>query len=76
MYVSKWYSYAAAGCLQLCAGLAYTFSLYSSAVKQSLHFTQPQLEGLGSALLSGGLFAILPGLLYDALSSHHHLGPR
>ena len=65
-----------AGALQLVAGAAYTFSLYSASLKGRLHLSQPQLQGIGSALLCGGLFAWAPGLIYDHLTPHHRLGPR
>ena len=39
-------------------------------------FTQPELEALGSCLLSGGYFGLIPGFLYDALRHRHKLGPR
>lgn len=76
MYASKWHTLAASCSLQLAAGAAYTFSLYAPSIKGKLQLSQPQLEGIGSALLSGGLFAFAPGLLYDALTSYHKLGPR
>jgi hypothetical protein len=76
MYLNKWATIVAATFLQICGGLCYTFSLYSPALKTSFGFTQPQLETLGSCLVSGGYFAWIPGLLYDALRNHHKLGPR
>lgn len=76
MYISKWQALVAAGSLQLAAGAAYTFSLYAPSLKETLQLSQPQLEGIGSALLSGGLFAWAPGFVYDALTSYHKFGPR
>lgn len=76
MYVSKFYTLAASAVLQLAAGAAYTFSLYAPSLKTRLQLSQPQLEGVGSALLSGGLFAWAPGFVYDSLVPYHKLGPR
>ena len=76
MYASKWHTLAASCSLQLAAGAAYTFSLYAPSMKARLQLSQPQLEGIGSALLSGGVLAWLPGFLYDSLTSYHKLGPR
>jgi hypothetical protein len=42
----------------------------------AFNFTQPELEALGSCLLSGGYFGLIPGFLYDALRHRHKLGPR
>lgn len=76
MYASKWQTLAASAILQLAAGAAYTFSLYAPSIKNRLHLSQPQLEGIGSALLCGGLFAWVPGFLYDVLNPYPKLGPR
>ena len=76
MFVNKWYCTAAAALLQICGGLCYTFSLFSPSLKQAFGFTQPELEALGSCLLSGGYFGLIPGFLYDALREHHKFGPR
>ena len=76
MYASKFYTLAASAVFQLAAGAAYTFSLYAPSLKERLQLSQPQLEGLGSALLSGGLFAWAPGFVYDALTPYHKIGPR
>ncbi|KAK9814114.1 hypothetical protein WJX72_000842 [[Myrmecia] bisecta] len=76
MYVSKWHTFTASTMLQLCAGLCYCFSIYSASLKTELQLSQTQLEGLGTALLSGGYLAWIPGLVYDSLSHRHKLGPR
>lgn len=76
MFVNKWYTLAASAILQLVAGVAYTFSLYAPSLKSALHLTQPQLEGVGSAILCGGLSAWIPGLLYDYLAGYNKLAPR
>lgn len=76
IYVGKWYVLAASTFLELLAGLGFTFSLYSSRLKDVLHLSQPQLQGLGTAMLCGGLFGIFPGLVYDRLYHKARLGPR
>lgn len=62
MYLSKWASFSAGVFLQFCSGLCYTFSLFAPAIKEKFGLTQTELEGIGTALTSGGLFAIVPGL--------------
>ncbi len=76
MYMSKWSSFTAGVFLQFCSGLCYTFSLFAPAIKAKYGFTQTQLKGIGTALTAGGIFAIIPGLLYDRLIDYHKLGPR
>ena len=77
MLINKWFSLSAATLLQFAAGLVYTFSLFAPALKQSLGYDQVQLEGIGSAVLSGGYLAWIPGLTYDALlQKHRKLAPR
>ena len=77
MLVSKWYSLSAASLLQLNAGLAYCFPLYGSSLKAAAGYSQVQLEGIASAVLSGGYFGWIPGLTYDALiTKHFKLAPR
>ena len=61
MYLSKWASFSAGVFLQFCSGLCYTFSLFAPAIKEKFGFTQTELEGIGTALTAGGLFAIVPG---------------
>lgn len=77
MLVSKWYSLSAASLLELSAGLAYCFPLYARELKASIGYSQVQLEGVASAILSGGYFGWIPGLTYDALvQKHFKLAPR
>ena len=77
MLVNKWFSLSAATLLQLSAGLVYTFSLFAPALKLAAGYDQVQLEGVGSAILSGGFLAWIPGLTYDALLQRHYkLAPR
>lgn len=83
------------------AGVCYTFSIYSPAIKHNLGYDQTQLQTVrtaqtsqaqeallvnldatswsqvGSAILAGGYFAWVPGLLYDGLvQKHNKLAPR
>lgn len=76
MYFSKWASFSAGVFLQFCSGLCYTFSLFAPAIKQKFGLNQTELEGIGTALTAGGLFAFIPGILYDKLAHRHKLGPR
>ncbi len=55
MYVNKWYTFTACAYLQLASGICYSFSIYSPAIKAVFGFDQTRLEGLGIALLSGGM---------------------
>lgn len=63
-------------CLQACAGLSYSFSIYAPAIKDKLNLSQTQLAYVGSSVNLGGYFAILAGSIYDALKEHHKFGPR
>lgn len=63
-------------CLQACAGLAYSFSVYAPTIKDSLDLTQTQVATVGSAVNLGGYFAIVSGAIYDSLKDYHKAGPR
>ena len=76
MYVNKWCTFGASTFLQLVGGMCYTFPLYAPALKEALQLSQPALETVGTAILSGGYFAPLAGFVYDKLQSHNKLGPR
>ncbi|KAK9806691.1 hypothetical protein WJX73_008884 [Symbiochloris irregularis] len=77
MLINKWFTLSAAALLQLVSGFVYTFSLFAPAVKLSSNYDQVQLQGIGTAILSGGYLAWAPGLTYDALlQKHHKLAPR
>lgn len=75
-YVSKWVTFAASAFIQSCAGLSYSFSVYSPVLKQQLDLTQTQLSAVGSFVNLGGYFAILAGAIYDCTKKEHKLGPR
>ena len=75
-FVGRWWVLAATTFLELLAGLGFTFSLYSARLKDTLELSQSQLQGLGTAMLCGGLFGIFPGILYDKLYQRPRLGPR
>lgn len=76
MKSNQWHTLAASTCLEYIAGLGFSFSLYAPFLKHTLQLSQPQLQGIGTAMLSGGLMAILPGVVYDRLHSWPRLGPR
>ena len=68
-YFSKWLSFSAAAVVMLSAGLAYCFSLYSSALKQHFALSQTQIAGIGTACNLGGYLALPAGLFFDSLKS-------
>ena len=55
----------------LSAGLAYTFSIYSEALKSRFGISQTQLGGLGTACNLGGYLALPAGLVFDGLKSYN-----
>ena len=67
---------AAAVLLELLAGLNALFSLYAHELRDNLGYSQPQLQGLGTATVSAGLLAVLPGFLLVYLADRPRLGPR
>ena len=54
----------------------YAFSLYSPALKESLHYDQVQIQNIGNALLPSLVVGLIPGFAYDSLQKHNRLGPR
>lgn len=70
-YFSKWLSFSAAVVVMLSAGLAYTFSIYSEALKSRFGLTQTELAGIGTACNIGGYLALPAGLLYDSLQRYN-----
>lgn len=70
-YFSKWLSFSAAAVVMLSAGLAYTFSIYSEALKSRFGISQTQLGGLGTACNLGGYLALPAGLVFDGLKSYN-----
>lgn len=55
----------------LSAGLAYTFSIYSEALKSRFGISQTQLGGLGTACNLGGYLALPAGLVFDGLKCYN-----
>jgi hypothetical protein len=51
--------------LQACAGLTYTFAVYSEHLKEVLNFTQEQVDGIGAAKDFGSCFGAVGGILYN-----------
>lgn len=70
-YFSKWLSFSSAALVMLSAGLAYTFSIYSDALKEHFQLNQTQLAGIGTACNLGGYLALPAGLVYDGLKAHN-----
>lgn len=62
-----WVGLGAAVWVQIAAGNAYTFSLYSPALKSVLGFSQQQLTILGVANDIGENVGILPGIACNKL---------
>ncbi|XP_052166401.1 protein NUCLEAR FUSION DEFECTIVE 4-like [Oryza glaberrima] len=61
-----WVGLAAAVWVQMAAGNAYTFPLYSPAIKAALGYTQQQLAVLGVAKDVGENFGIVAGVLCNS----------
>ncbi|KAK9813424.1 hypothetical protein WJX73_007856 [Symbiochloris irregularis] len=74
-FFSKWMTYSAACLVMLSAGLAYTFSVWSDAIKHEFGYSQTQLAGIGTAGNIGGYLAVFAGLFYDALRGWNRAGP-
>ena len=53
--------------VMLCAGLSYSYGIYSGELKERYNLDQLQVAGIGTAGNIGGYMAILAGLLYDRL---------
>ena len=76
MYFGKWWTLSAAAALEFVAGLNATYGLYALAVRDTFDYTQSQVQGIGTALITAGFLAIVPGIIFDRLHHHHKLGPR
>ena len=76
MFVGKWWTFSASAALELTTGFTAAFSLYASAVRIEFRYSQNQLQGIGSALITAGFLAIIPGLIYDRLKHRYRAGPR
>jgi hypothetical protein len=66
-YWSKWLTFSASALVMLCAGLSYSYGIYSGELKERYSLSQLQVAGIGTAGNIGGYMAILAGLLYDRL---------
>ncbi|GAQ89225.1 Nodulin-like [Klebsormidium nitens] len=62
---NEWLGLAAAIYAAACSGLTYSFSVYSEHLKETLNWSQTQIDGLGSSKDFGGGYGILTGLLYN-----------
>lgn len=51
--------------LQAFTGLTYCFAVYSEHLKETLNWSQTQIDGLGSSMDFGGGYGIIAGLLYN-----------
>lgn len=76
MLAGKWWTFSAAALLSLASGFNATFGLYAPDLRAHYNYTHMQEQGIGSALVTAGLFAIIPGLLFDWLSKYPRIGPR
>lgn len=70
-FFSKWMTYSAACLMMLSAGLAYTFSIWSDAIKTEFGYSQTKLAGIGTAGNIGGYLAVFSGLFYDSLKGYN-----
>jgi hypothetical protein len=50
---------------QACSGLSYCFAFYSEHLKETLNWSQTQIDGIGSSKDFGGNYGVLAGLLYN-----------
>ncbi|CAL5227480.1 g10457 [Coccomyxa viridis] len=74
-YWSKWLTFSASALVMLCAGLSYSFGIWSDAIKKQYNLSQLQVAGIGTAGNIGGYMAIFAGLLYDWLRGMNRVGP-
>lgn len=65
--IAPWVGLVAAVCIQVLAGNAYNFPLYSSRLKQTLGYNQVQLSNLGVANDIGENVGLLAGLLCNKI---------
>ncbi|KAK9818432.1 hypothetical protein WJX72_012528 [[Myrmecia] bisecta] len=75
LYWSKWLTFSASCFVMLSAGLAYTFSVYSHALKEEFDYSQTEIDGIGTACNIGGYLAIFAGLFYDSVKHWNRMGP-
>lgn len=65
--ITPWLGLVAAVCIQVLAGNAYNFPLYSSRLKETLGYNQVQLSNLGVANDIGENVGLLAGLLCNKI---------
>ena len=75
-YVAKWFAFAAGGALELASGFNTAFSLYAPAFGSELGYSSMKVQCVGSAIVSTGLLAIIPGIIFDRLRARPRVGPR
>lgn len=63
--MDRWACLASGMAIQACAGLTYTFAVYSEHLKEVLNFTQEQVDGIGAAKDFGSCFGAIGGILYN-----------
>jgi MFS family permease len=63
--VNRWLSFSASLFVQLCAGTAYAFSLYSNHLRDTLGWNQKEVEHVGSIGNIGMYLGIFAGIFYD-----------
>lgn len=67
---ARWIALAGGVILESVAGTPYAFGVFAPALKDKLHYTQAQIDAVGSVGNIGQYTAIMAGLVYDSL------GPR
>ncbi|GBG85457.1 hypothetical protein CBR_g40099 [Chara braunii] len=65
MLSNRWAGLVGAMLVEACTGLSYTFAIYSEHLKQTLHYSQEDVDGLGAAKDFGGTVGLVAGLLYN-----------
>ncbi|KAK9916344.1 hypothetical protein WJX75_001567 [Coccomyxa subellipsoidea] len=60
----------------LCAGLSYSYGIWSSTIKERYQLSQLEVAGIGTAGNIGGYLAIFAGLFYDWTRRMNRFGPR
>jgi hypothetical protein len=75
-YVNKFWTLTASIAVALCAGVTYSFPIWSSVLKDTYALSQEQLQLIASTANVGGYSSIISGLVYDLLAKHKKVGPR
>lgn len=74
-YFSKWATFTCAALVMLCAGLSYSYGIYSDTLKRRYGLSQLEVAGVGTAGNIGGYLAIFAGLFYDYLRGLNRSAP-